>query len=75
MQWDNLWERQGEPKATSKTRPKAKNPRGRRPQGFLAFGLFEDVVKGLHLENPEGGLQYSFEGVCWVLKGHNTPVY
>ena len=50
-------------KATSKARPKAKNPRGRRPRGFLAFGLAEDVAKGLPLENPEGGLQYSSEGV------------
>ena len=32
-------------------------------QGFLAFGLAEDVAKGLPLENPEGGLQYSSEGV------------
>ena len=59
----------GKPEATSKARPKAKNPRGRRPQGFLAFGLAEDVAKGLPLENPEGGLQYSSEGVHWVLKG------
>ena len=44
----------GEPKA----RPKGKNPRGRRPRGFFAFGLIEDVAKGLPLENPEGGLQY-----------------
>ncbi len=35
-------------------RPKAKNPRGRRPRGFLAFGLAEDVAKGLPLENREG---------------------
>ena len=28
------------------------NLRGRRPQGFLAFGLAEDVVKGPPLENP-----------------------
>ena len=34
-----------------------------RPRGFLAFGLAEDVAKGLPLENPEGGLQYSSEGV------------
>ena len=44
----------GKSEATSKARPKAKNPRGRRPRGFLAFGLAEDVAKGLHLENPEG---------------------
>ena len=49
----------GEPEATSK----ARNLRGRRPRGFLAFGLAEDVAKGLPLENPEGGLQYSSEGV------------
>ena len=44
-------------------RPKAKNPRGRRPRGFLSFGLAEDVAKGSPLENSEGGLQYSSEGV------------
>ena len=32
-------------------------------QGFLAFGLAEDVAKGSPLENPEGCLQYSSEGV------------
>ena len=53
----------GKPLATSKARPKAKNPKGRRPRGFLAFGLAEDVAKGLHLEISEGGLQYSSEGV------------
>ena len=53
----------GEPEATSKARQKAKNTRGRRPQGFLSFGLAEDVTKVLPLENPEGGLQYSYEGV------------
>ena len=59
----------GEPEAASKARPKAKNPRGRRPRGFLAFGLAEDVAKGSPLGNSEGGLQYSSEGVHWVLKG------
>ena len=49
----------GKPEATSK----ARNLRGRRLRGFLAFGLAEDVAKGLPLENPEGGLQYSSEGV------------
>ena len=44
-------------------RSQGQNPRGRRPRGFLAFGLAEDVAKGLPLENPEGGLQYSSEGV------------
>ena len=48
---------------TSKARPKAKGQR------FLAFGLAEDVAKCSHLDNPEGGLQYSSEGVRWVLKG------
>ena len=43
-----------EPGATSKARPKAKNPRGRRLRGFLAFGLAEDVAKGSLLENSEG---------------------
>ena len=33
------------------------------PRDFLAFGLAEDVAKGLPLENPEAGLQYSSEGV------------
>ena len=33
------------------------------PRGFLPFGLAEDVAKGLPLEYPEGGLQYSSEGV------------
>ena len=49
------------------------------PQGFLAFGLAKDVAKRLLLENPKGGLQYSSEGVLWVLKAppegsinHNT---
>ena len=40
-----------------------KNPRGRRPQGCLAFGLAKDVAKGSQLENSEGGLQYSSKGV------------
>ena len=53
----------GKPLATSSARPKAKNPRGRRPQGFLAFCLAEDVAKGLPLENPEGCIQYSSKGV------------
>ena len=35
----------------------------------MARGLAEDVAKGLHLENLEGDLQYSSEGVRWVLKG------
>ena len=35
----------------------------------MAFGLAEDVANSFHLENPEGGLQYSSEGVRWVLKG------
>ena len=44
----------GKPETTSKARPKAKNLRGRMSQGFLAFGLAEDVAEGLPLENPEG---------------------
>ena len=36
---------------------------GAAARGFLAFGLAEDVAKGSPLENPEAGLQYSFEGV------------
>ena len=47
---------QGLSKGKPEARPKAKNPRGRRPQGFLAFALTEDVAKGSPLENPEGGL-------------------
>ena len=39
------------------------------PEGFWAFGLAEDVAKGSPLENSEWGLQYSSEGVHWVLKG------
>ena len=41
----------------------SQNSRGRRPRGFLTFGLAEDVAKGSPLENPEGGLQCSSEGV------------
>ena len=52
----------GEPEATSKARPNAKDPTGRRPRGCLAFGLAEDVAKGSHLENAEGSLQYSSKG-------------
>ena len=34
------------------------------PRDFLkAFGLAEDLAKGLPLEYPKGGLQYAFEGV------------
>ena len=34
------------------------------PRDFLkAFGLAEDLPKGLPLEYPKGGLQYAFEGV------------
>ena len=43
-------------------RPKAKNPRGRRPRGFLAEGLAEDAAKGLPEENPEGCPQSTPEG-------------
>ena len=39
------------------------------PRRFLAFGLAEAVAKGLHLEIPKGGLQYSSEAVRWVVKG------
>ena len=39
------------------------NPRPHPIRGFLAFGLAEDVAEGLPLENSEGGLQYSSEGV------------
>ena len=33
------------------------------PESTRYFGLAEDVAKGSPLENPEGGLQYSSEGV------------
>ena len=49
----------GEPLATSSARQKAKNPRGLRPLGFLAFGLALDLASGLPLENPLGDLQSS----------------
>ena len=49
----------GQPLATSLARQKAKNPRGLRPLGFLAFGLALDVASGSPLENPLGDLQSS----------------
>ena len=42
-------------------RPKTRGAAG--PKAFLVFGLAKDVAKGLPLENPKGGLQYSSEGV------------
>jgi hypothetical protein len=48
---------EGKPKAASEARPEAKNPRGRRPRGFLASGLAEDAAAGLPEENPEGGFR------------------
>ena len=44
----------GKPEATYKARPKAKNPRGCRPQGFLAFGRAEDIAKGSPLKISKG---------------------
>ena len=44
-------------------------PKTRGPQGFLAFGLAENVTKSSHLENPEWGLQFSSETVLFLLKG------
>ena len=44
-------------------RPHPRPDKRPKTRGFLAFGLAEDVAKGLLLENPEGGLQYSSEGV------------
>ena len=46
----------------------------RRTRGHIqgqtkGFGLAEDMAKSSPLENPEGGLQYSSDGVHWVLKG------
>ena len=38
-------------------RPKTRGAAG------LEVGLAKDVAKGLSLENPKGGLQYSSEGV------------
>ena len=49
-------------KANPRPHPRP-DPRGLRPLGFLAFGLAEDAAKGSPLENSEGGLQYSYEGV------------
>ena len=49
----------GEPLATFSARPKAKNPRGLRPLGFLVFALALDVALGSPLENPLGDLQSS----------------
>ena len=49
----------GKPLATSSAKPKAKNPRGLRPLGFLAFGLAFDVASGSPLENPLEDLQSS----------------
>ena len=41
----------GKSLATSSARSKAKNPRGLRPLGVLAFGLALDVTSGSPLEN------------------------
>ena len=53
---------EGKPEAASEARPKAKNPRGHRPQGFLAEGLVEDAAEGLPEENPEGYFQSTLWG-------------
>ena len=47
----------GKPEAASKARPEAKNPRGCRPQGFLASRLAEDATEGLPEEKYRGRLQ------------------
>ena len=49
-------------KANPRPHPRP-DPRVLRPLEFLAFCLAEDAAKGSHLENCEGGLQYSSEGV------------
>ena len=51
---------EGPPRDFLKANPRLHPRPDRRPK---AFGLAEDVAKGLPLENPEGGLQYSSEGV------------
>ena len=52
-------------KANPRPHPRPdQRPKPEGPQGFLAFGPVEGVAKGLHLENPEEGIQY------WVLTGH-----
>ena len=44
-------------------RPHPRSDQRPKTRGFLAFGLAEDVAKGLPLENSKEGLQYSSEGV------------
>ena len=70
---------EGKPEAASEARPKAKNPRGHRPQGFLALDLAEDAGEGLPEENPEGGLQSTPLGTNFELKvlpeGTDSPHY
>ena len=56
-----------EPHPWPEQRPKTLGACG--PPGFVVFGLAENLAKGLPLENPNGGLQYSSEGVHQVLKG------
>ena len=51
--------------ATSSARPKAKNPRGLQPLGFLAFGLALDVVSGFPLENPFNLLPREYIEYSW----------
>ena len=50
--------RKANPRPHPRQDQRLKTQRAAGPKGF-AFGL----VKGLPLENPEGGLQYSSEGV------------
>ena len=45
------------------------NPRGRRPQAFLAKGLAEDAAEGLPEENPEGYFQSTLLGTNLELEG------
>ena len=51
------------PKPHPRPDPRQQTPRGGRPRGFLALGLAEDAAEGLPEENPEGGLQYTLEGL------------
>ena len=61
------------PKAALEARPSAKNPRGRKPRGFLAKGLAkilaEDAAEGLPEENPEGYFQSTPLGINLELDG------
>ena len=52
-----------------------KNPRGRRPRGFLAFGMAEDVAKGSPLENSKGGPSIFFRGSTLSTQGTSRGLH